>query len=101
VALHMPDFDANEEYARLPGPGQDGQPEPVEERPPIVRRVRQQLDGHASRRHYGTPALVERRRAYRRACPAAGRAVLPGAPSRRSRRLWATSCHGRHRGSQS
>ena len=102
----MPDFDANEDLARLPGSGQGGQPDPSELRPPIIRRVRQPREGHG----FGRPGwsamepasalLARRRRIARSACPSGRRASLAEAPSRRRLRLWAT-CHGRPPGSQS
>ncbi len=102
----MPDFDANDDSTRLPGPGQGGSPDRAAFQPPPARRARDLARRHpASRRpipagRRGTRSLTSRRRANRVACrpPGLPRGALT--PSRCELRLW-NLCRGTLPGSLS
>jgi hypothetical protein len=102
----MPDFDANDDLTRPPGPGQGGSSDRAAFQPPASRRGREQVRRHpsgarrATDRRIRAGALIARRRAHRAACPTDGRALRALTPSRQ--RLRSTSlCRGRLPGSLS
>jgi len=97
----MPDFDANEDFTRLPGTGQDEPAEPAEPSPPVIRRALPGRDRpEISVRRRRALKFAQRRRSARAACSLRPALRLPKSPSRRSRRLWAL-CRGPAPGSRS
>jgi hypothetical protein len=101
----MPDFDANEDLTRLPGPSPEESREPADVHPPAIGRARRLAGARRYARRSERGRLIElgsltRRRPTNTLGCARRRLCAVGAPPRRRRNLW-TLRHGRPPGSPS